>query len=252
MSTAYRIIVREVLRRVNGIAGATAATVDTNYGTSPITTTQADSPVYNLAFVQDVVIDTHGRLALEIASTVDPITGIGCHPWRAFFRDVTANVAHGGNLPTTGTTGSKTIIGAFGRPYDASNTDLFLTPAGIERVSAYNQYTGIYTNNPYIYNVNGGKVYHTTTNVVFDVCVYERADQVTAVGANGNITLPDSLADALVFGSVANIIIEDEYANQAQIYAGYYLACINAIRAGSMSMPGLPMNAMGMTGAQAA
>lgn len=249
MATAYRIIVREVLRRVNGIAGAVASTVETNYGTAPLTTTQADSPVYNLSFIQDVVVDTHGRLALEIASAMDPITGIGCHPWRAFFRDVTANVAHGGNLPTTGTTASKTIIGAFGRPYDSSNTDLFLTPAGIERVSAYNQYTGIYTNNPYLYHVNGGKVYHTVTNIVFDCCVYERSDQVSAVAA-GNITLPDALVDALVFGSVANIIIEDEYANQAGIYAGYYLACIQAIQRGSVSMPGLPMAAM--MGAQAA
>lgn len=251
MATAYRIIVREVLRRINGIAGATAATVDTNYGTSPLTTTQADSPVYNLAFVQDVVIDTHGRLALEIASVVDPITGIGCHPWRAFFDDVTASIAHEGALPTVGSGGS-TIIGAFGRPYDAANTDQFLMPASIERVSAYKNNTGIYTNNPYLYHVNGGKVYHTTTNVVFDVCVYERSAQVTAVAANGNITLPDVLADALVFGSVANILIEDEYAAQVGVYAAYYLETIRAIRAGSMSMPGLPMNAMGMMGSQAA
>jgi hypothetical protein len=239
LSTAWRTIVREVARRVNGVAGSSASTVETNYATSPLTATQIDSPVWNLSFLQDIAIDVHGRLALEIASVQDPQTGIGCHPWRSFFRDVTANIAHAGNFPTTGS-GGKTIIGAWGRPRDASDTDQFLTPASAERVSNFKNFSGVYTNNPWLYHVNGSIVYHTTTNIVFEVCVYERADQVTAVGANGNIVLPDVLTDCLVAGAISAAVIEDEYASQVAIYGDIYKAGIAAIRSSSIVMPGLP------------
>src|SRR4030095_12804697 len=203
MATGWRVIIREVARRVNGIAGSTAATVETNYATSPLTATQIDSPVWNLAFLQDIIIDVHGRLAEEIAQVADPQTGIGCHPWRSSFRDVTSNVAHAGNLPTTGS-GGKTIIGVLGRPRDASDTDRFLTPASAERVSNYRAFTSAYTENPWLYHINGSIVYHTSTNIVFECCVYERADYVTTMAANGSIVLPDGLADTLIAGAISS------------------------------------------------
>lgn len=224
---------------MNGIAGSSASTVETNYNTSPLTTTQLDSPVWNLSFLQDICIDIHGRLALEIASVQDPQTGIGCHPWRSFFRDVTANIAHAGNLPTTGS-GGKTIIGALGRPRDASDTDQFLTPASAERVSNFKNFSGIYTNNPWLYHINGSIVYHTTTNIVFECCVYERADAVTAVGANGSIVLPDVLTDCLVAGAIASAVIEEEFAGQVAVYGEIYRLGIESIRKMSIVMPGLP------------
>lgn len=241
MATKLTAIVREVAKRVNGIAGATAATMATNYAVDPPTTTEIDDPVFNLAYIKDVVIDVHGRLALEIASVQDPVTGIGNHPWRPYFADVTASVAHGGNLPTTGT-GGKAIIGAFGRCYNAGDTDYVLTPASLERVSQYranNGVGGIYTAGVSMYAINGTKVYATVANVVFDVCVYERADLVTAMAANGNMTLPDALADALVAGSVASIIVEDEYANTAAYYKTFYDQAITAIRSTTLTMPGM-------------
>src|SRR5262245_9911967 len=122
MSTPFNTIIRETIKHVNGILGASASSQASAYLTSPITTTQADDPVFNLNWVQDRIIDVHGRIALEIASVADPNTGIGCHPWRSFFRDSTSNVAHGGDLPTTGSSG-KTIIGALGRPHDSSDVD---------------------------------------------------------------------------------------------------------------------------------
>lgn len=242
MATKLNVIVREVLKRVNGIAGATASAMATNYATDPLTTTQADDPVFNLAFIQDVVIDVHGRLALEIASVQDPVTNIGNHPWRTFFADVTASVAHGGTLPTVGS-GGKTIIGAFGRCYNAGDTDYVLTPASLERISAYRlNVGGIYSTSPHLYSVMGSKVYATAANVVFDVCVYERADLVTAMAANGNISLPDVLADALVAGSVASIVVEDEYATTAAYYKSFYDQAIASIRSVNLAMPNLSLN----------
>lgn len=243
MATAWRVAIRATARAVQGIAGAQASTVETNYLTSPLTATQIDSPKYNLSYIQDICINVHGRLALEIASVADRATGIGCHPWRTFFKDVTANIAHGGDFPLVGASG-KTIIGAWGRPYDAANTDLLLQPASAERVSNFREYPTVYTTNPSLYHVNGSRVYHTTTNVQFEVCVYERADAVSAVAANGNVSVPDSLIDALVYGSVASALIESEYIDQADRYAQYYNAALAAIRSGSISMPGLPFAAM--------
>lgn len=241
MATKLTAIVREVAKRVNGIAGATASAMATNYAVDPPTTTEIDDPVFNLAYIKDVVIDVHGRLALEIASVQDPVTGIGNHPWRPFFADVTASVAHNSNIPTVGS-GGKTIIGAFGRCYNASDTDNFLMPASLERVSKYRVYVAagsIYSAGPPYYALSGGKVYATVANVVFDVCVYERADLVTAMAANGNMTLPDALADALVAGSVASILVEDEYANTAAYYKTFYDQAIAAIRSTTMRMPGM-------------
>lgn len=238
MSTAFNTILREVLKRVNGIAGAQAAAMATNYAVSPLTTTEADDPVYSLAFVKDVIVDTHGRLALEIASVVDPVTGVGCHPWRAFFRDVTASVGHDSALPTVGSS-TKTIIGALGRAVSAGDTDFILTPGSAERVSAFRLYTGtLYTAGAGLYHINGGKVYATVSNVVFDCCVYERADYSAFTG---NIALPDALTDALVAGSVAGLLLEDEYAAQTAYYRDMYSQAIAAIRAGSVAMPGLLM-----------
>lgn len=243
MATKLTAIVREVAKRVNAVAGATASAMATNYAVDPPTTTELDDPVFNLAYIKDVVIDVHGRLVLEIASVQDPVTGIGNHPWRTFFTDVTASIAHGGTFPTVGS-GGKTIIGAIGRAVVVSDLDLILTPCSIDRISAYRANIaagGIYTANPQMYSILGSKVYSTQSNVIFDVCVYERADIVTAMAANGNMTLPDVLADALVAGSVATILVEDEYANTAGYYKQFYDQAIAQIRSMNVMMPNLAL-----------
>src|SRR5262245_9259408 len=117
MSTPFNTIVRETIKHVNGILGASASSQQTAYLTDPLTIAEADDPAINLDWVRDRVIDVHGRIALEIAMVADPSTGIGCHPWRSFFTDVSTPVGHNGALPLVGQTG-KTIIGALGRPFD--------------------------------------------------------------------------------------------------------------------------------------
>lgn len=238
MSTTFNTVLREVLKRYNGIAGAQASTMATNYAVNPLTTTEADDPVYALAFVKDVIVDVHGRLALEIASVADPVTGIGCHPWRTWYKDVTANVAHGGDLPIVGST-TKTIIGALGRAYNAGDTDQILTPASVERVSNFRLHIStLYTSAPAFYCINGSKVYASVSNIIFDCCVYERSDYSAFTGF---INLPDALTDALVAGSCAALLVEDEYAGQCAAYQQMYNNAIAAIRAGSVAMPGLMM-----------
>src|SRR5262245_52583117 len=112
MATSYQKIVAIVEKHVNAMAGTSASAQETNFAVTPLTTTQVDDPIYNLSFAQALVINAHGRIALAIASAVDPLTGIGNHPWRGFFRDKTGALTHGANIPTVGG-GGKSIIGAF-------------------------------------------------------------------------------------------------------------------------------------------
>src|SRR5262249_25513738 len=100
MALSSITVVKEVLRRVNGFAGAQPAVTETNWGVTSLTTTQADSPIYNLSFIRDVVADVAARIALEIASVPDTVTGIGSHPWRTYFASETANLNNGDSMPT--------------------------------------------------------------------------------------------------------------------------------------------------------
>lgn len=245
MPTPFRTVIREIAKRVNALKSEQPAIAEASYIASPITVTQIDDPVYNLSFLQDIVADVHSDLVMAIATCVDPINGIGNHPWRNHFPDVTASITHGGNLPMVGAS-NKTIIGALGRPYDALNVNKILTPASIQRVLAYKNFNSLYTNNPYFYTLNGSKVYHTTQNIVFDCCVYERSDVVTLIGANGNFgagvgTVPDVLTPALIAGGVVNAIVAGEYAEQVGPYAAYYMSVREMIASGGIMVPGLPV-----------
>lgn len=247
MSTPFRLAIAEIAKRVNAFKStASASTADSDFNTSPLTTTQIDSIIHNLALLQNIVADVHGDLAWAIAAAADA-NGIGQHPWRVHFADLTANVSHGGTLPTVSAS-SKTIIGAFGRPYDAADTDLFLSPSIVERISAFRANTGIFTNNPNLYALNGTKVYHTTTNVIFECCSYERADTLTLITSNSSFgtgaasrTIPDVLMPALVAGGVVMAVVEDELIPQAQVYAVYYQDVLKRIAAGITVMPSLPI-----------
>lgn len=245
MPTASHIIVREIGKRVGAFRSASAgAGANTDYLTLPLTTTVVEAPTWTLGMLFDLVADAHSDLAMAIASAIDS-QGIGNHPWRVHFADVTANVANAANLPTVGS-GGNTIIGALGRPYDTANTDQLMTMASAERVSAFTNNTAIFTNDPHLYHVNGTKVYHTTANVNFPVCVYERSAIATIVAANGNFgtgagsgTVPDPLVPALVAGGIAMASIEEELLAMAAPFATYYAAVLERIAAGRIDMPGL-------------
>lgn len=240
MSTTYQKALARLAKHCNALAGATAATQASNYILTPATSVSIDDAVFTLDFLNNLLIDTHGRIALAIASCVNK-EGIGNHPWRSFFRDLTANLSHGANLPTVGA-GTKTIIGAYGEAYDASDTDQVLTRASVQRISKYKNNSGIYTNNPWLWTISGGKVWHTTTNINIDVCVYERADQVSAV-ASGVIVIPDVLEDLLVAGAVAQAVIIGKNLDQARLFSEYYQAGLSAIAAGSTAIPNLALAA---------
>lgn len=242
MSTPYGQIQRQILKAVNGIAGTTATAMATNYAVIPATTTQAEDPVYNLAFIQDAMADIQGRLALEIASVVNPLTGIASHPWRPFFFDVTAPLANADFLPSQAT--SAPIIGAWGAVRILAGGSIYTgTPASLERLRASVQNPdSIYTTTLYEYCIYGQRIYFADSAAtgVIECCTYNRSVALTnIVAGTPGMALPDALADAFVAGVVQAIVVEEEYMQQSAFYRQYFQDAIALIRVGATAMPGL-------------
>lgn len=229
MATAWQVILRETAKHANAFASGGAATVATDYATSPLTTTQVVDPFFNLDFIKDKAIDAHGRLALEIANVRE-------HPWRAFIgNSVTSGLASGAAIPTTAAN-SKSIVGALGQVLSSGGVPM--SAAAPERVRAYQLHTTNLYTTPYLFYIDGGYIYHTGSNTVtINICTYERADVVAAVAANGNITLPDVLADAIVAGAVSELIVEGKGMEQAAYLKDYFQKAIESIRSGQTRMP---------------
>jgi hypothetical protein len=80
-------------------------------------------------------------------------------------------------------------------------------------------------------------IYHTGTAVKIKVCVYSRDNQATIFDADGPMLLPDALADALVAGVVGELVRDDEFMAQAQMYREQYMVVDQAIRSGLKSIP---------------
>lgn len=230
MSVTYNVILAETALRINALTGATAANLQTAYVTSPLTTTQFQSTIFNFQSVKDAILDAEGRLAWAIADTGD-------HPWRQYIASTTANQATTSTLPST-STGSKPIIGIWGAVVDATDSIVCSQmPLDMVRRRVANAGTA-YVCPVYWYNITGGRIEHTRTNVKVECCIYSRSDQSTSFDANGNILLPDGLAQAYWCGALATLMRDDEFTDQANKYSAYFDGAIQSIRGGLTSVQG--------------
>lgn len=235
MATPWQVILREVSKHLNAFAGGAVGSVATAYTTTPLTTAEVVDPFFNLDFIKDKAIDAHGRLALEIAN-------VRQHPWRSFIGNTTtSNIASGAVVPPTASN-NKSIVGALGQVSSSSDSQA-LTEAAPERVRAYLALSSTVYNQPYLYYIDGNRIYHTETNVVINVCTYERSDVATTVAANGNITLPDVLVDAIVAGAVSALIIENKGVEMGGVFGNYFQKAIESIRQGQTHMPMMTLKA---------
>lgn len=257
MAIQYRIAIREAAKRLNAITGATASAMSTNYMTSPLTTTQLDDPVYSIDALKDVVLDVEGRIIAEIASAVDPVTGIGNHNWRPYFQTSTDVLYHGSSYPTIASN-TLPVVGVPGLCYKVEGGNVnnppvqIMTPSSPERISQYLGNTGIYTNQPYNYAIVAGRVFSTLgplasgAPIAFQVCYWKRELAAAIIVNNGDMYLPDTLMDMVVAGMVSQFLIEEEYMAMSSFYRDYFNRCAEAISRGSTSIPGMPsLMAMG-------
>jgi|SRR5262245_14801633 len=197
MAITYSKVIQEVLNVLGAVAGATAATADSNYTAAPSTSTVI-GPDFLASQVQDAVVACQGEIVEAIAST--PL-----HPGRARFGDVTTSLATGAAIPRTGSGTSKLIIGVPGAVRDSSDSRT-LERAPLESIRNFNRFSStIYSGSTkYLYAINAGRIEHTRTNVLIDVCVFERP---TILG--GNIDLDDEFEGGLVQGAVAKLALKE-------------------------------------------
>lgn len=228
MATSFAIPIREVAKHLNAFASGNASTTQTNYTTATPTVTQVIDPYFNLDFIKDKIVDAHGRLAVEIAN-------VRAHPWRSWITpSVTAALTIGDLIPTTAS--SKTIVGAYG---EVIGSGILLIQANPQRVQQYLNNASLYPLNPYLYYIEGGRIYHTVAAAAINVCTYERADAVSSIGGTppGNITIPDVLVDALVAGATASCLVEAKGMEQAAYFQNIFDKAIQSIREGQTTMP---------------
>lgn len=229
MATSFQTIIRQAAIRINGIAGATSALLETAYTTSPLTTTQVDSADFTLSVLKDALLAVESKLATAIANT-------GNHPWRRILQSQTADIAHEAQIPSTDAS-SNQIIGIYGAVYDSSDgTPLSEMPMDDIRIAVRNANSWLLVP-VYGYKIDGGRIFHTRTNVKIDVCTYNRTTQATSIGTlTNNILLPDALEEAYVSGIVSMLVRDDAFMPQAQIYRSYFREALDSIAAGLTSV----------------
>lgn len=228
MATSYGTILKEAGVRVNALVGATPATLEATYAAA-ITSASFDSAEFPFTLFKDTCLAVESKLATAIAST-------GNHPWRRILESQTANIAHEAVIPSIDS-GSNQIIGIYGAVVDYEDGTVCSEMSMDDiRISVRNANSWRVTD-IYGYKIDGGRIFHTRTNVKIDVCTYNRTTQATAIATLTNpILLPDALESAYVAGMVSLLVRDDAFIQQAQVYSGYFADALNSIAQGLTSV----------------
>lgn len=225
MATNYSTVIKETALRINGIAGAAVATVETNYASTVISTSALDNPRYPPSAITDAVLDAEAMIAHAVATTKD-------HQWREYMREQSAFVTSGAALPTVGGS-SGVYIGTLDPPIVMTGTrELELAEYG--DVRAYLNDPTYFATNPNIYALRGGLLFHTlgAGAVKFSGCVFSRSARAAALVANGAILFPDVAVPLYWAGAVSLLTRDGEYAAQSQQYRQYFETGIQMLTAG--------------------
>lgn len=196
MSITYPKVQQEILNVLGAVKGGTPTTAEANYSTTPDVTT-VSGPDFLASQVLDAIVVTQGEIVEAIAST--PL-----HPERNRFSDVTGDLANRDEMPRVGQ-GGLTIIGVPGFVRDSSD-GFACDPAPLDAVRSYTRFAASTYNgqDAYLYCINGGRIEHTRTNVVVEVCVYERPTVL-----NGAIDLDDHHEGGLIQGAIAKLALKE-------------------------------------------
>lgn len=214
MSVLWKVPQREVMLRANLFPANTGATQIASYGVANPSDTQIlDRAVqFPELAVDDALLDAGDVIVGRIGRNPQS-------PYRSSFHDVTANIASGALLPTTSST-SKPIVGVIGEVRDASGNAL-MNFANERAVKGYNTLkTNIVKVQPNLYYSDNVRIWHTTANVIADVVIWSKTDQITLMGTNprGTCPFPEDLIELLVEGALAKVFRDKFNETQAQIY----------------------------------
>lgn len=196
MAITYSSVIQQILNELGAVKGATAATADTNFTATPDVTT-----VIGPDFVPNMI---DPALAATLAEIVEAIASTPHHPERQRYFDETNSLANRDPIPETGSGGER-IIGVPGYVKDASDGEP-LEPASLDAVRSVVRFDStVYADaDLYFYCINGGRIEHTRTNVVMEVCVFTRPLVFV-----GDIPAEDWHEGALVQGSVMKLALKE-------------------------------------------
>lgn len=236
MSVSYMQILHNTALRMNALAGTQVGPLETTYATANLTAANFKSADYPFSSFRDAIAFAEEQFAWAIAEAVDA-HGVGSHPWRPILASVTAPLAHGVSLPGFDSGGVNRVIGAWGTVYDGSdNTPLVQRPLAtiIRRVRNSNSH---YLTPIYFYRIEGQRIYHTRTNVIIGVCIYNRATFLAAFNGNFAMLLPDVLEFPITALAIATMVKNTAANEVAGVYATYAATALAAVRSGSTVMP---------------
>lgn len=228
MAETYEKIFRQVVLRANQLAADDTSALAASYVTSAIGDTQmADRAIeFPAMAINDAILNAGDRLVGAIG--MDPYS-----PYRRFFAGVTANLATGSELPLLDS-GNKTVVGVIGDVRDATSFKKLVSRnyqavIGVSNLALLKQSVHWY----YTDNV---RIWHTRDNVICDVVVWDKADQLTLLTTNprGNCPFPQELHEALVCGALSYIFRSTFNIEQVMIWRRYFEAVIARLEQGKM------------------
>jgi hypothetical protein len=235
MTVPYNTILRQIAIRANALVGATAATLQITYATSPLTSANFQSSIFPFTACQDAVVSGVERFANAIANT-------GNQTLRAYILSQTDPLASGDSMSSVDESGDP-IIGIYGSVLDGDDPTIVCTAAPPQEIRRRLNTSAYWKIPVYLYSIDGNGITHTRDTVIVQCCVFNRATVAASVAANGNLLLADSLESGIVSEGVSRLVRDDEFMAQAQVYRSYADDAILQIEKGyssvsQVSMPG--------------
>lgn len=217
MSVTYEQIIRQAAKRCMAIipsGGALAANYETAYATSPITSTQLNSPDFPWTAWKDSLLTIEEKLARRIANNRN------CS-YRTNISTQTDTLTNLQLLPSADS-GLNKIIGEWGDVKDPTTGQICTVKPvpRIRRIVSLGSYLRL---DYYYYNlIASQRITHTRPTVVIDVCTFNRTTRTTAINTITNaILLSDALEEAYVCGLTSMMVGDDNFTVQAGVYRTY-------------------------------
>lgn len=217
-------VIREVLLRGNFFAGdnaAIAASYDTaSFSQASIT---ANGGEYSFNALVDSILDAHAWMVKAIGENRNS-------EHRRWFQDVTASIANGGLIPTTGVT-SKPRFGVISDVKDASD-GRFCTEQPRAVIDICNRGHSRVKSEKYYFYSDDVRIFHSRINVVAEIVTWDRAAERSAIIANNGTaqcSMPEGLLPDLINGSLATIYRDTFRFSSAMVHWQVFAESLNRI-----------------------
>lgn len=230
MSVPYQQLLHDVGLRMNSLIGGQVAPLEATYATAVLTAANFKSADFPFTSFRDAILMAESQFAHAAAVSHDE-HGTGNHTWRSSMADVTAALANGAVIPSTGS-GGNSIIGAYGEVIDGTD-GVLMTRKPLEYVRRIKAETWR-TYPLHFYRIIGRRIFHTRTTAIIGVCVYNRVTQLAAWNAGGNMLLPDTAEPGIAALAVSLMTRDNAYAAQAAIYHTYAGEALVLVSAGGV------------------